>query len=77
MSWILARGGLILYKAAWTHAGDLEDALSESIDALSKRRTATLTPAYTERLLWRIKDEAAFRAGLERAGPQAVTDFYG
>jgi hypothetical protein len=77
MSWILARGGLILYKAAWTHARDLENALEDSLAALAMRRSRPLTPAYTERLLWRIRDEDAFRAGLERAGPQAVKDFYG
>lgn len=76
MSWILARGGLILYKAAWTDSEDLESALVDSLDALAKRRTMELRPAYTERLLWRIGDEASFRAGLERAGPQAVRDFY-
>jgi hypothetical protein len=77
MSWILARGGLILYKAAWTHAEDLEDALETSLKAMAGWRIRNLNPAYTERLLWRVKDEEAFRAGLERAGPQAVKDFYG
>lgn len=77
MSWILARGGLILYKAAWTDPQDLDSGLVDSLDALAKRRTMALRPAYTERLLWRLGDEGSFRAGLERAGPQAVRDFYG
>lgn len=77
MSWIIARGGLILYKAAWTDPPDLEDALAGALDSLSRRHTHALRPAYSERLLWRVRDEAGFRAGLERAGPQAVKDFYG
>ena len=77
MSWILGRGGLILYKAAWTDSQDLESGLVDSLDALAEPRSMTLRPAHTERLLWRLRDEASFRAGLERAGPQAVKDFYG
>ena len=76
-SWIVARGGLILYKAAWTDASDIEDALAQALDTLEQRRTQELRPAYAERLLWRVRDDAGFRAGLERAGPQAVADFYG
>lgn len=76
-SWIIARGGLILYKAAWTDAPDIEDALGQALDSLERRSTAALRPAYSERLLWRGRDDAGFRAGLERAGPQAVSDFYG
>jgi len=75
--WIIARGGLILYKAAWTDSDDVEDALSQALDSLDKRRSHTLRPAYSERLLWRVRDADGFRAGLERAGPQALIDFYG
>lgn len=76
-AWIIARGGLILYKAAWTDAGDVENALGQALDSLDERRSRKLRPAYSERLLWRIRDDDGFRAGLERAGPQALIDFYG
>lgn len=76
MTWIMARGGLILYKAAWTNVEDIESALSYSLDKLEKRTEMGFMPFYSERLAWRWRDEDKFRAGLERAGPQAVSDFY-
>ena len=77
MTWIVAPGGRIVYKAAWTAAADVADALDGALDHLGRRRAERLAPMYSERLAWRVNDDAAFRAGLERAGPQAVRDFYG
>ncbi len=77
MTWIIGRGGTIQYKAAWTGPEDVEDALRSVLDAAEARRSRRLAPMYTERVAWRESDAAAFRAGLERAGPQAVRDFYG
>ena len=77
MTWIVMPGGRIAYKAAWTYADDVEDALAWTLDHLARRRDERLTPFYSERLAWRHNDPAAFRAGLERAGPQAVSDFFG
>lgn len=76
MSYILARGGLLLYKASWTHAPDIETALRAELEGLERRSEGEVRPFYTERLGWRIRDEDGFRHGLERAGPQAVRDFY-
>ncbi len=77
MTWIIGPGARIYYKAAWTAATDVEDALGSLIDALERRRAERLVPMYTERVAWRTSDPDGFRAGLERAGPQAVADFYG
>jgi hypothetical protein len=77
MTWIVMRGGLIVYKAAWTGAADVEDALAQALDGQARRRQDRLVSFYSERMSWRISDDAQFRAGLERTGPQAVTDFYG
>jgi predicted lipoprotein len=76
MAWIVVRGR-IHYKAAWTHAPDIEDALDGILEAARQRETQQLMPLQTERLAWRLSDPEAFRAGLERNGPQAVWDFYG
>ena len=76
MTWIIAPGGLVLYKAAWTNAADIDEALRSSLAGLDRRREGAM-PYYSERLAWRVRDDAAFRTGLERNGPQAVTDFYG
>lgn len=76
MTWILGRGGLIVYKSMWTDPGDVEHALLDALDHLARRGRDKLLPFYSERLGWRNKDESSFRAGLQRAGPQAVRDFY-
>jgi hypothetical protein len=77
MTWIIGRGGLILYKAAWTGVSDVEDALASSLEAFDRRAKDKLAGFYSERLAWRVNDLTGFHAGLERAGPQAVADFYG
>ncbi len=75
MTYIVS-GGRIFYKAAWTAAADVEEALAGVLHFLDRRREDRLVPMYVERLGWRSNDPAAFRAGLERTGPQAVSDFY-
>jgi len=77
MTWIIGRGGKILYKAAWTAADDVADALDAILDGLDRQRSEPIVPMYTERMAWRESDPAGFHAGLERAGPRAVQDFYG
>lgn len=78
MTWIIGRGGVIYYKAAWTHQPDIEDALSATIDGLAGRTgQPALAPFYSERLAWRVRDMDAFRRQLAVAGPQAVRDFFG
>lgn len=77
MTWIVGRGGVIYYKAAWTDVADLESALVDTLDALERRTSEPLAPFYAERLSWRVRDLDAFRRQLEIAGPQAVADFFG
>lgn len=77
MTWIVGPGGVIHYRAAWTDARDLEDALKASLDALARRIRDKLVPFYSERWAWRTRDDDTFRARLANGGPQAVSDFYG
>lgn len=77
MSWIVGRGGVVYYRAAWTDWRDIESALTELMGALERRATEPLAPFYSERLSWRVRDMEAFRRELERSGPQAITDFFG
>jgi hypothetical protein len=77
MTWILGRSGLVLYKAAWTDPADVENALLGALDGLARRVKGEQMPFYSERLSWRVRDDATFRRLLERCGPQAVTDFFG
>jgi hypothetical protein len=76
MTWIIGRGGLILYKSAWTDPEDVEDALKRAIDGLDRRVKGDKLPFYSERLSWRVRDDEKFRELLARCGPQAVSDFF-
>jgi len=76
MTWIIGKGGMILYKAAWTGVEDVEDAFNSLMDGHARRIKDQLVPFYSERFAWRTRDEDGFKGGLERAGPQAVSDFY-
>jgi hypothetical protein len=76
MTWILLRGGLIAYKAAWTDAEDVRAAMENIARIVDlRRRGGRLAPFWTERLSFRAVDQAAFDTGLVRNGPQAVSDF--
>lgn len=78
MTWIVGLGGRVLYKATWTDPDDVESALRRALDAAERRREKLKQlPFYSERLVYRSRDDDAFRAGLVRNGPQAVSDFYG
>jgi hypothetical protein len=76
MTWIVMRGGTIAYKAAWTDTADVRNTMRGIARLAEMRRSGgRLAPFWTERLGFRIVDQAAFNAGLERNGPQAVADF--
>ena len=77
MTWIIGRGGFIHYKSAWTNTADVEDALKGVIDFQDNRIKNEWVPFYSERSAWSTRDRALFNKGLERAGPQAVTDYDG
>jgi hypothetical protein len=72
MSWVLDRGGTILYKAMWTSAADIGG-------FLERREAGPPGPAssrfYAEQLAPVGRDRDAFQRGLERNGPRAVTEF--
>ena len=75
MTWIMGRGGFIHYKSSWTGVEDVEDALKGIIDFQENRIERQWVPFYSERSSWSRRDAAKFQEGLERAGPQAVSDF--
>lgn len=72
MSWVLGRGGLILYKAMWTSAARIGEFLQRYQEQPLDLRHA---PFHTEQLEIRAKDGEAFSRGLERNGPRAVAEF--
>ncbi len=72
MSWVLDRGGTILYKAMWTSAARIGDYLhrfeAQPLDLPH-------APFHTEQLEVRRRDVAAFTKGLERNCPRSVAEF--
>jgi hypothetical protein len=72
MSWVLDRGGTILYKAMWTSAARVAG-------FLERRRAQPGGPAsatfYAEQLEPVERDRDSFRRGLDRNGPRAATEF--
>jgi hypothetical protein len=72
MSWVLARGGTIVYKAEWTSAARIDDFLERR---QSQRAGSGASPFHTEQLELRSLDRDAFYRGLERNGPRAGAEF--
>ncbi len=68
MSWVLDRGGTILYKAMWTSAVHI----GEFLERPPGRNAGTF---YVEQVAPVGRDRAAFQRGLERNGPRAATEF--
>jgi len=75
MTWIVGRGGLIYYKSAWTSDADVANALEGALDFQANRAKNQWVAFYSERIAWSTRDQARFREGLVRAGPQAVADY--
>jgi hypothetical protein len=72
MSWVLGRGGTILYKATWTSAVRIGEFLERQ---RAEPSGLAFAPFHTEQLELRHRDGDAFRRGLERNGPRAITEF--
>jgi hypothetical protein len=72
MTWVLGRGGVVLYKAMWTSATRVADFLArfeaQPLDLIH-------APFFTEQLEVRRRDAAEFTRGLERNGARAVAEF--
>lgn len=76
MTYLIGRGGRVLFRADWTDAATVEAALGYLLAARGRHREGLrLKPFYAEFVGYRWSDQAAFDAGLELAGPQAVADF--
>ncbi len=72
MSWVLGRGGTILYKAMWTSA----TRIGEFLEHQQTQPSGLAHVAFpTEQLEQRRRDGESFQRGLERNGPRAVSEF--
>jgi hypothetical protein len=76
MTWVVGRGGRILYKADWTSAENVEAFVHRYRDARRARRPGSARAAYsTEQLEYRDVDRQMFYQRLRRNGARAYEDF--
>ncbi len=76
MTWVIGRGGRILYRADWTSAANVE-AFLERYEAGRGRRPPSggVSPYYTEQIEFRDVDREAFYDHLRRNGPRSYDEF--
>lgn len=76
MTYLVGRGGKVLFRADWTDPETIRHVVDYVLAARARRREGLrLAPFYAEFVGYRWVDDARFREGLVRAGPQAVDDF--
>lgn len=76
MSFIVTGIGAPVYKADWTHPPSVEEAIQSLLKVAERRRAGErLAPFRIERQEFRFQDSEGFQKGLERHGPQTVSDF--
>jgi hypothetical protein len=76
MTYLIGRGGRVLFRADWTDPPTIEYAINYVLNSRSRRRDGLrLAPFYAEFVGYRWNDPAKFQQGLARAGQQAVDDF--
>ncbi len=78
MTWIFTSKGTPVYKAEWTDAQSVENAMAYFLDVKSRREgrgQEPLAPFRVERADYRTRDAEAFHKGLERNGPRAVREY--
>ena len=76
MTWVIGRGGRILYKSDWTSARNIEAFLQRHEEGRSRRPPSGVVGAYlTEQVEYRDVDRPAFYEQLRRNGPRAYDEF--
>ncbi|MBW3562577.1 MAG: hypothetical protein KY437_08780 [Actinobacteria bacterium] len=77
MTWVVGRGGRLVYKAEWTSATNVEAFVDRHTDTRGERTAGvTLAPYVTEQLEHREVDRQAFYRHLEqRNGPRSLAEF--
>ncbi|GAA5126455.1 hypothetical protein GCM10025762_54020 [Haloechinothrix salitolerans] len=76
MTWVFDRGGLVIYKANWTSAANVEGFLERyRAGRESGSQRVAMSRYETEQIEFRRADPARFQRALERNGPRAVTEF--
>ena len=72
------RGGKVLFRSDWTDPPTIERVLDYILDARKQRREGLrMAPFYSEMVGYRWSDLSKHHEVLERAGPQALSDWEG
>jgi hypothetical protein len=76
MTWVVGRGGRILYRSDWTSAANVE-AFLERYEQARRRKppSGMVAPYVSEQVEFRDVDREAFYARLRRNGPRAYEEF--
>ncbi|CAN5322508.1 hypothetical protein BH18ACT5_BH18ACT5_09520 [soil metagenome] len=77
MTWVIGRGGRVVYKSDWTSAANV-DAFLDRYEAGKARRSTSgmVGPYLTEQVEFRDLDRPLFYSLLERNGPRARSEFH-
>lgn len=76
MTWVIDRGGRVVYKANWTSAANVEAFLGRFLTAREQRPPGAAQAMYeTEQIEFRLTDHKRFQEHLLRNGPRAVKEF--
>ncbi len=77
MTWVVGRGGRLVYKAEWTSADNVEGFVDRYTSARRERSPGVASSPYrTEQLEHRQVDREAFYRHLEeRNGPRSLREF--
>lgn len=76
MTWVVGRGGQVLYKADWTSAANVDAFLARYVAGRRPaRRGVARAPYATEQIEHRDVDRPAFYERLRRNGPWSYEEF--
>jgi hypothetical protein len=76
MTYVIDRGGKVLFRSDWTDPPTIEKVLDYILDARKQRREGLrMAPFYAEMVGYRWSDLGKHHEVLERAGPQALSDW--
>ena len=76
MTWVIGRGGRIIYKSDWTSAANVDAFLTRYESGRSRRPpSGSLGPYVTEQIEYRDVDRPVFYEQLHRNGPRAYHEF--
>lgn len=76
MTWVVGRGGSLIYKANWTSAANVEAFVGRFEQSRAERVPGvTLTMYETEQIEFRRQVQAAFYERLRRNGLRSLDEF--